>query len=221
MKQYFIALTILFFFSGCHSQETEVFRLFDKELNNTILTAKIENKKSLEITSINDQTKEKTQFIVPLESTTKENIYFFKQDKFNGAKTKGLAVLEFIENENALSMYTDTVFVNKEQVENFISKPLNLEKTMGFYLVKKIQIEQANKMPFIKNISAEDVKTLKNRNNERIKKLKLLPEKLDYTMQFKIFMKQQMWLNMQCLLLGYKFPLSNEEHEWLVDILNK
>ncbi|MFH6934416.1 hypothetical protein [Flavobacterium sp. FlaQc-30] len=221
MKNYLIMILILFSLISCKSQETELFTVFGKELNNTLFTAKVNDKTSIVIEENNDKLNEKIKVTEQLQSTTRQNIYFFQSNGLDSRKIKGLTVAEFIENDNVLCIYIDTIFANKEQVKKFISKPMNLEMAIPIYFVKNITLKQVNRMPTIKNISAEDLKTLKERNNQRVERLKLLPENLDDFTKLKLYMKQQTWLNTQCLLLGYKFPLTSDEHKWLISEINK
>lgn len=212
-------ILILFSFTCNNSQSTVIYRLFDKELDKTILTLNIYNKKEIQIQGQKKDTNEMINFTEPLYNTTQKNIYYFKTDQFNDKKSKGFGIIEFIENDKALSYYLDTVFSKKEQVEKFIAEPQNLENAMAFYFVKDIELEQAKAMPSIREITTENLKTLKERNAERIKRIKILSEKLDLVKQFKLFAKSNMWLNMECLLLGYKFPQDKDEQKWLTNTL--
>jgi len=210
---------ISFFFISCHSQDMAIYRLFDKELDKTILTLNISNKKEIQIQGQKKDIKEMINFTESLYNTTQKNIYYFKTDQFKDKKSKGFGIIEFIENDKAVGYYLDTIFTSKEQIEKYISIPENLEMATAFYFVKDIQLEQAKAMPSIRNITIENLKKLKERNAERIKRTKILSEKLDLVKQFKLFAKYNMWLNMECLLLGYKFPQDKDEHKWLTNTL--
>ena len=215
--KYILFVLFIIIYTGCHAQNEKTFRLFDKELETELLTFKIDVKNNINVKIVKKETNENIIFSEILKSTTNKNIFVLKTDLFKDKNKKGFALLEFIEENKIISMY-DTIFQNIIQIEKFISKPMNLKESMAIYLVQDLSLEKIKIFPSIKEINQENLNTLKLKSKNRDKNLEDIAENLEIKKQFAIYLKGKMLLNIQCLLLGYKFPMDKYENEF---ILNK
>ncbi|HEX8015616.1 MAG TPA: hypothetical protein VF465_10320 [Flavobacterium sp.] len=212
MKYYLLSLLFIAAISS-YAQNTKTYRLFDKELEMSLMTFKIDDENNINVTTANN--KETIVFSETLNSTANKNSYVLKTDSFKDKNKKGFALLEFIEDEKIIVMY-DTIFQNKIQIEKFISKPLNLKEAMAVYLIQDLSLEKIKQFPFITAISDEKLSLLKLKIKEREKYLEDISQNLEMKKQMAIYIKNKMWLNSQCLLLGYKFPSNKNEDEFII-----
>lgn len=215
--KYILFVLFIIIYTGCNAQNEKIFRLFDKELEIEIITFKIDDKNNINVKIIKKETNENIIFSETLNSTTNKNIFVLKTDLFKEKNKKGFALLELIEDNKIISMY-DTIFQDKIQIEKFISKPMNLKESMAIYLVKDLSLEKIKLFPSITEINQENLNILKLKSKNRDKYLDDIPENLEMKKQFAIYLKGKMLLNIECLLLGYKFPMNKYENEF---ILNK
>ena len=215
--KYILLMLLIALNTISHAQNEKTFRLFDKELETELLTFKIDVKNNINVKIVKKETNENIIFSEILKSTTNKNIFVLKTDLFKDKNKKGFALLEFIEENKIISMY-DTIFQNIIQIEKFISKPMNLKESMAIYLVQDLSLEKIKIFPSIKEINQENLNTLKLKSKNRDKNLEDIAENLEMKKQFVIYLKGKMLLNIQCLLLGYKFPMDKYENEF---ILNK
>ena len=215
--KYILLMLLIALNTISHAQNEKTFRLFDKELETELLTFKIDVKNNINVKIVKKETNENIIFSEILKSTTNKNIFVLKTDLFKDKNKKGFALLEFIEENKIISMY-DTIFQNIIQIEKFISKPMNLKESMAIYLVQDLSLEKIKIFPSIKEINQENLNTLKLKSKNRDKNLEDIAENLEMKKQFAIYLKGKMLLNIQCLLLGYKFPMDKYENEF---ILNK
>jgi hypothetical protein len=214
----YILLTLLITINmSCSAQNYKTYRLFDRELEMELMTFEIDDENNINVKITNKEDNENIIFSETLNNTTDKNIFALKTDLFKDKNKKGFALLEFIEDGKIISMY-DSIFQNKIQIEKFISKPLNLKKSMAIYLIQDLSLEKIEKFPSITEINEEKLNLLKLKIKDREKYLEEIPENLEMKEQFAIYIKGKMWLNIECLLLGYKFPLDKYENEF---ILNK
>lgn len=221
MKKIILSLVFFFFLLNVFSQNVSTYNLFTKELDKIIIKIKVFDKNNIQILSKKKVTNEIIDFTEPLVSTSKNNVYYFKSDKFGDKILKGFVIAQFIENDSALCLFIEKNFNDKKQIEKFVANPINLMTNVGFLFVKNIELVDVEKMPTIRNISKENLAIFKERFGERKKQFKIIPKELESKKFAELYINYGLWLNMQCLLLGCKFPLVNEDYMWLVGELNK
>jgi hypothetical protein len=201
-----------------HAQTSKTFLLFSKEMDKTILSLTITSKNEIQVLgSYNAVTKEK-RFTEKLEKTSNEKINYFRIDQFGVNKKTGYMILKYEEDNRILKVLIDTTFKNKLEIENFISDKKNIESQLVFYLILGIHIEQLSQFPPIMSIKAEDIQKLKIRYTEHYEPLTIMfDEKTSLFSKLgrALYFSNQMWLNTQCLLLGYKPPQNKEEYDYL------
>ena len=221
MKKQILSLVLSFLVLNSFSQNITTYNLFTKELDKIIITVKVFDRTKIQVLSKKKDTNEKIDFTETLLNTSKTNIYYFKCDKFTDKILKGFIIAQFIENDSALCFFIEKSFNDKKQIEKFIANPINLMTNVGFLFVKNIELEDVEKMPTIRNISKENLTIFKERIVQRKKEYKIIPKEIESKKFAELYINYGMWLNMQCLLLGCKFPLVNEDYKWLVGELKK
>lgn len=51
--------------------------------------------------------------------------------------------------------------------------------------------------------------------------MEVLPKTLNLVKTLELTAKHNIWLNMECMLLCYKFPKNDEVNNWLINALNE
>ncbi len=205
-----------YFVCSLNAQGSKVYRLFNKELDNVLITFTITDKKEISVSGKEKNSNPIKQFTEKLEKTSVDSLYFFRTDQFGDKKNKGYAVLIFNDNNRRLQMIVDTFFNSKAAIELFIAHKINILSHPAWICVEGITLESAQNFPSVITMTPDKIKLIADENKTRALEIDALFGKnisLFSKLGFALYTNSQMYFNTQCLLLGYKMPQTKEEYD--------